>query len=113
MLWFGWWTGLGIASSIGLGTGLHTFVLFLAPFIAQATMAAYTCKSLSFDTRGANAYKRFLTVRFTCLSTTAGQVTLLGIWKKVCIEVFVWGAGTAIGELPPYFVARAGNKSYR
>lgn len=23
------------------------------------------------------------------------------------IEAFLWGAGTAIGELPPYFVARA------
>jgi len=23
------------------------------------------------------------------------------------LEAFLWGAGTAIGELPPYFVARA------
>jgi hypothetical protein len=26
---------LGIASSIGLGTGLHTFVLYLGPWIAK------------------------------------------------------------------------------
>jgi len=25
----------------------------------------------------------------------------------VALEAFLWGAGTAIGELPPYFVARA------
>lgn len=27
--------------------------------------------------------------------------------SKVRIESFMWGAGTAIGELPPYFMARA------
>ena len=26
-------------SSVGLGTGLHTFLLFLGPFIAKATIA--------------------------------------------------------------------------
>jgi len=25
----------------------------------------------------------------------------------VIIEAFLWGLGTAIGELPPYYVARA------
>ena len=29
------------------------------------------------------------------------------LWQLVAIEAFLWGAGTAIGELPPYFVARA------
>jgi hypothetical protein len=33
-----YWLGLGIASSIGLGTGLHTFLLYLGPFIAQVTI---------------------------------------------------------------------------
>src|SRR3990167_11544852 len=31
----GWWVVLGILSSIGLGTGLHTFVLYLAPHMAK------------------------------------------------------------------------------
>ena len=35
LLWYAYWLGLGIASSIGLGTGLHTFLLYLGPFIAQ------------------------------------------------------------------------------
>ncbi len=26
-----WWIGLGILSSIGLGTGIHTFILYLGP----------------------------------------------------------------------------------
>nr|XP_046267783.1 vacuole membrane protein 1-like isoform X5 [Scatophagus argus] len=49
-LWCAYWIGLGILSSVGLGTGLHTFLLYL-------------------------------------------------------------GAGTAIGELPPYFMARAARLS--
>jgi len=48
ILWCAYWLGLGVASSIGLGTGLHTFLLYLGPFIAQVTMAAYECDSLDF-----------------------------------------------------------------
>lgn len=35
-------------------------------------------------------------------------VTYWEILRKVQFEAFLWGMGTAIGELPPYFVARAG-----
>ena len=35
-----YWILLGVASSIGLGTGLHTFVLYLGPHIARVTLAA-------------------------------------------------------------------------
>jgi hypothetical protein len=73
--YYGYWILLGIASSIGLGTGLHTFVLFLGPFIAKQTIAH---QSLSF----------------------------FEIYKLVLPEAFSWGTGTAIGELPPYFIAR-------
>jgi len=38
-----WWIGLGVASSIGLGTGLHTFVLYLGPHMAKVTMASNEC----------------------------------------------------------------------
>ena len=48
-LWCAYWVGLGVASSIGLGTGLHTFLLYLGPFIAEVTMAAYECKTLNFS----------------------------------------------------------------
>lgn len=33
--------------------------------------------------------------------------TFFELWKLIAVEAFLWGAGTAIGELPPYFVARA------
>ena len=29
------------------------------------------------------------------------------IYQAVFFEAFLWGSGTAMGELPPYFVARA------
>jgi len=38
-----WWIVLGVMSSIGFGTGLHTFVLYLGPHIAKVTMAANEC----------------------------------------------------------------------
>lgn len=50
--WYGGWIMLGIASSIGLGTGLHTFMLFLGPFIARATITAANCGNLDFETQG-------------------------------------------------------------
>ncbi len=51
--WYGGWVMLGIASSIGLGTGLHTFMLFLGPFIARATITAAKCGNVDFDLQGA------------------------------------------------------------
>lgn len=33
--------------------------------------------------------------------------------SKVRVEAFLWGAGTALGELPPYFMARAARLSGR
>ena len=34
-------------------------------------------------------------------------MTIWTIMSKVRIESFCWGVGTALGELPPYFMARA------
>lgn len=46
--WFSYWVFLGILSSVGLGTGLHTFLLYLGPFIAKVTLAAQECGSVHF-----------------------------------------------------------------
>lgn len=42
-----WWVGLGILSSVGLGTGMHSGVLFLFPHMLRvsfATGAAAGCE---------------------------------------------------------------------
>ena len=118
LAWCGWWVGLGILSSVGLGTGLHTFLLYLGPHIAAVTMAAYECNSLEFpqppyptqilcpegqaNVTGAEAED---------VVASAVTVTVWAILAKVRVEAFCWGAGTAIGELPPYFMARAARLS--
>lgn len=38
-------------------------------------------------------------------------MTYWEILRKVQAEALLWGIGTAIGELPPYFVARTGKNS--
>ncbi|RKP02408.1 hypothetical protein CXG81DRAFT_3536, partial [Caulochytrium protostelioides] len=101
VLWYAYWTLLGVMSSIGLGTGLHTFVLFLAPHIATTTVTAYACGTTAFPTRGENAF-----VCPSAVVAVAAPVTLYQILLKVRWEAFWWGTGTALGELPPYFVAR-------
>lgn len=121
-LWYAYWVGLGVASSIGLGTGLHTFILYLGPFIAQVTMAAYECNSLNFPeppfpeqvTCPSNSTAPDVNESdYGSATMTLASVSILSIMAKVRIESFMWGAGTAIGELPPYFMARAAALSQR
>lgn len=102
ILWCAWWVGLGILSSVGLGTGLHTFVLYLGPHIASVTMAAYECGSTNFPEP---PYPDNIICPSSDEEKTA--VTIWQIMAKVRIESICWGAGTALGELPPYFMARA------
>ena len=111
LLWCLYWVGLGVASSIGLGTGLHTFLLYLGPFIAQVTLAAYECNSLDFPEP---PYPdEIICPNSSTDATTSSVITILSIMSKVRLESFMWGAGTAIGELPPYFMARASALSNR
>ncbi|KAJ1945116.1 hypothetical protein FBU59_002407 [Linderina macrospora] len=98
--WHSYWVMLGVLSSIGLGAGLHTFVLFLGPHIARVTLTAYECGNTSFAVSGPAA--------FQCSPHAAvASVAFARILRKVISESLCWGAGTAIGELPPYFIARA------
>ena len=119
LAWCAWWVGLGILSSVGLGTGLHTFLLYLGPHIAAVTMAGYECNSLEFPEP---PYPSQILCPETSNVTSGGEagaealasvvkVTVWAILAKVRVEAFCWGAGTAIGELPPYFMARAARLS--
>ncbi|KAJ1723072.1 hypothetical protein LPJ53_002552 [Coemansia erecta] len=103
--WHSYWILLGVLSSIGLGAGLHTFVLFLGPHIARVTMTAYECGHTTFAVYGRSAFQCSSVVPTG--SEAAGSVLFSAILHKVILESLCWGAGTAIGELPPYFIARA------
>ena len=41
-----WWVGLGVLSSVGLGTGIHTGLLFLFPHILKVSDAAASVASI-------------------------------------------------------------------
>nr|XP_016852826.1 PREDICTED: vacuole membrane protein 1 isoform X2 [Anolis carolinensis] len=104
--WCAYWVGLGILSSVGLGTGLHTFLLYLGPHIASVTLAAYECNSVDFPEP---PYPDQIICPVE--EGVEGSISLWTIISKVRLEACMWGAGTAIGELPPYFMARAARLS--
>ncbi|OMO62562.1 vacuole membrane protein 1 [Corchorus capsularis] len=117
-----WWLALGIASSIGLGSGLHTFVLYLGPHIAFFTIKAVQCgrvdiKSASYDTIQLNTGPSWLNKNCSEYGPPAfplgygSRVPLSSILPQVQLEAILWGIGTALGELPPYFISRAAHVS--
>ncbi|TNN07109.1 Vacuole membrane protein isoform 1 [Schistosoma japonicum] len=106
ILWWSWWVWLGFLSSCGFGTGLHTFVLYLGPFIAEITMSAYECGSLQFP-------RPPYPDKIICPDSPSllEKITFWKIMRKVQVESIMWGLGTALGELPPYFMARGARLS--
>uniref|UniRef100_A0A6P4FI19 Vacuole membrane protein 1 n=1 Tax=Drosophila rhopaloa TaxID=1041015 RepID=A0A6P4FI19_DRORH len=96
-----YWLGLGVLSSVGFGTGLHTFLLYLGPHLAAVTLAAYECQTLELPIPPypemkvcpPEPYKRHIPDVWEILS-------------KIRPEALLWGVGTALGELPPYFMSR-------
>ncbi|XP_060837254.1 vacuole membrane protein 1-like [Rhopalosiphum padi] len=108
VVWCLYWLGLGVLSSVGFGTGLHTFLLYLGPHITSVTLAAYECGGLNFPEP---PYPE----QIICPDEvdSAWVASLWNIMLKVRVEAMMWGAGTALGELPPYFMARAARLSGR
>eukprot|EP00913_Durusdinium_trenchii_P016299 g15318.t1 len=105
-----WWIILGVLSSVGFGTGLHSGMMFLFPHVLQVVTAAESCRS----TVGLIVWYQH-PCKLDC-STVSGPfddstVTFLNLWSKVAIPCMLWGFGTAIGELPPYLVSKAARMS--
>lgn len=101
------------------GSGLHTFVLYLGPHIAFFTIKAMQCgrvdlKSAPYDTiqleRGPSWLDKDCSEFGPPIFKVADglRVPLSSILPQVQIEAVLWGLGTALGELPPYFISRAG-----
>lgn len=123
-LFVSWWVGTGVASSVGVGTGAHTGMLFLFPHIHKVCMFAAECPSLDFDTRS-NVWGR-ADVDFVCDCVNgtrssanpykeggaAGDwISVLRVFAKAFPAVFLWGSGTAMGEIPPYALSYAAASS--
>ena len=108
-----WWLGLGILSSIGLGTGMHSGLLFLFPHIFFVVSTAEKCGHLNFDSR-VNMWSSVMKPgdTFACLIPASPDkydqnVTLVTLLVKSFTACVIWGIGTALGELPPYATAYA------
>ncbi len=65
-------------------------------------MASYECGQVVkiYPSRFAHNYK------FDCISANK-DLTFWNLWYGIALEAFLWGFGTALGELPPYLVSRA------
>jgi hypothetical protein len=69
------WISLGILSSIGLGSGVPTGILYVFPYIYNYVQKNHNDNFLS-------------------------------IYLNLLIPISLWSLGSAIGEIPPYFVSK-------
>ncbi|KAL8445070.1 hypothetical protein Emag_005225 [Eimeria magna] len=130
-----WWVGLGVLSSIGLGSGMHSGLLFLFPHIYSICASAEACRNTNFDPRG-SMWRSVLKPGelFSCqsdpLDVSAATTPLnmgaeplaaansedtpdlslpsfTAVLYKTLPYALLWGLGTALGELPPYAASYA------
>lgn len=107
-----WWVGLGVLSSVGLGAGMHSGLLFLFPHMLKVCLAAEKCGNLDFDVRNDmwNSSEGLF-----CNTSVHRNITFWDILTKVSSSAILWGAGTALGEIPPYafsyHAAKAGKQN--
>jgi vacuole membrane protein 1 len=108
-MWFAyvsWWILLGVLSSIGLGSGLHSGILFLFPHYLKVCLAAERCGHVAFDVRE-DTWLTPNAPHCVPVATPPAPVSFLNLFSKVAISGVLWGTGTAIGEIPPYLFAYA------
>ena len=108
-----YWFFLGVLSSIGLGTGLHTGVLFLMPFLTQMNDFIYQHYTLDFSLYGKHAFQ-LQNNSFVDYQTAVCPVDFnlnnqlaLQLFLKFYSVVFWWSFGGVVGEIPPYLFSRA------
>ncbi|XP_063900324.1 vacuole membrane protein 1-like isoform X2 [Zophobas morio] len=105
-----WWLGLGILSSVGLGTGMHSGLLFLFPHIFKVIAVAEECSFTLMNGLDIRKDTWFNSVPFTCptkFESIKYKNNFLRIFLTVFPACFIWGTGTALGEIPPYLLSRA------
>uniref|UniRef100_A0A672KWI5 Vacuole membrane protein 1-like n=1 Tax=Sinocyclocheilus grahami TaxID=75366 RepID=A0A672KWI5_SINGR len=104
-LWCAYWVGLGILSSVGLGTGLHTFLLYLGPHIASVTLAAYECGSVNFPEPPYPA-------QIVCPEEVLQEsISLWTIMSKVRLEACMWVSVFTVHMMPPPLFKKKINKN--
>ncbi|OEL29738.1 Vacuole membrane protein KMS1 [Dichanthelium oligosanthes] len=106
-----------------LSSGLHTFVLYLGPHIALFTIKAVQCgridlKMAPYDTIQLKVGPSWLDKKCSEFgppvypsSGHSVRIPVFDLLPQIQLEAVLWGIGTALGELPPYFISRAARMS--
>jgi len=102
-----WWLMLGILSSIGFGTGLHSGIMFLWPFVIRTINQVEVCGSSRFPA----SYNHPCVHDCTPAIKGDGSASVVNTILILLPTVVLWGSGTAVGELPPYFITRAARRA--
>ena len=105
---------------LNAGSGLHTFVLYLGPHVALFTIKAVQCgridlKMAPYDTIQLKVGPSWLDKKCSEFgppvypaSAHSVRIPVFDLLPQIQLEAVLWGIGTALGELPPYFISRAG-----
>lgn len=101
-----WWVGLGILSSIGLGTGMHSGMLFLFPHIFSVVSATKICPSMNFSSL-CDVWWQTCDMNCQTNDTNLPEASLFTVILRILPACILWGSGTAVGEVPPYLISRA------
>ncbi|KAF4650024.1 Vacuolar membrane protease, partial [Perkinsus olseni] len=79
-----WWIGLGVLSSVGLGTGMHSGLLFLFPHLYLVSSTAQECNNLQFDWRYA---ARKAGLEDEDFNQAFGGVLLMSAWPNAMFDL--------------------------
>jgi len=102
-----YWVGLGVASSIGLGSGIQSGLLFVMPHIYETCQQAMNCPSLSFDNKSL-PFLSYPGSVDTCHQTSSSlSFSSISLFFKVIPAPFLWACGSALGEVPLFLLARS------
>ena len=100
LYWCIYWFILGVLSSIGFGTGLHTGILFLFPWVIQTNSIVHSCNTIQFS----------VLEEYDCnlnnISNNNTDFTIMDLFYKTIPTVMIWSLGCAFGEIPPFLISR-------
>ena len=102
-----YWLGLGILSTIGLGFGLQTGLLFLMPYIISVYNKEIECGSTDFNLNNETLICNNISNHQTdYINNIKDDYIIYYVFLKTLPFTILWGIGSALGELPPYYIAR-------
>eukprot|EP00400_MALV-I_sp_L67-5_P000184 gene184-343_t len=98
------WFFLGIVTTIGMGVGFPSGPIFLFPHVFNTVTVGEACGGSLSDVSVLYLDRN----HFQCphAGIEPGEISFMEVYWKLAPLFIVWGLGTALGELPPYFLAK-------